>query len=190
MVMVLTFITETKGPKSTDDKAATKEKPKKAKKSKKDSHTDSSENGRGNYDSRVTIEVLDDASPDGTPRLDEDSENYRKIELQKEKLAARQASERKFRKLPFDEEKMRVVKGADTFVRTSGLSAVDIEKERQRLMRIEDSARSRAQRDGPITRASAPTAASSTRSARSPTRWASVSWASAPPPNGPTTRCR
>jgi len=108
---------------------------------------ETNDTNRGNYDARVTIEVLDDASPDGTPRLDEDSANYKKIQLQKEKLAAKQASEKIFRKLQFDEEKMRVTKGADTFVRTSGLSAGDIEKERLRLARIEESARSRAQRE-------------------------------------------
>eukprot|EP01032_Pedospumella_encystans_P025417 gene25417-28729_t len=113
--------------KSADEKGESKSK--KIKKAKKDKVVETNDTSRGNYDARVTIEVLDDASPDGTPRLDEDSANYKKIQQQKEKLAAKQASEKVFRKLQFDEEKMRVTKGADTFVRTSGLSAGDIEQE-------------------------------------------------------------
>lgn len=98
------------------------------------------------YDSsaRVTVEVLDDASPDNTPRLDDD--NTRKLRQQSSiyndlKTAALHDSESVYRTLKFATEKGRVEKNDDVFVPAPGVSLQDIESERTRLARIEDSAR-------------------------------------------------
>lgn len=143
------YLIETKSKGKPEEKSQTKDtqKPKKQKRQKRD--TTSSSGFAGDYipDSRMTIEVLDDASPDATPRLDEDDENDRKIALEKNKLASKALAEKKFRKLQFEDEKGRVVKGADTFVRSGNVTVADIESERRRLIKLEESARNRAKRE-------------------------------------------
>jgi len=104
--------------------------------------------GRGLIpDSRVTIEILDDASPDATPRVDEESENFKKIQREKAKLAAMQSAEQQYRGLQFNEEKSRLLDGKDTFVAGIDTTAQDVEIERQRLAQLEESARARAKAD-------------------------------------------
>jgi len=95
--------------------------------------------------SRVTVEVLDDASPDTTPRLDYD------ITSEKERAAAtlREAqrvqnvrtAEKDFRSMHFIDEKIRVLNKHDTFVPAPGVSVEDVEREKSRLQRLEESAR-------------------------------------------------
>jgi hypothetical protein len=131
-----------------EDKKPSKENGKQSSKSKKvkrDSKTrDMDTTGTSFTENKTTIEVFDDASPDATPRLEEDDNNSRLIAKEKERLAAQHVAERSFRKLQFDDERGRVLKGADTFVPGPNVSAANIEQERKRLAKIEESSRAQA----------------------------------------------
>ena len=87
-------------------------------------------------DSRMAIEILDDASPDGTPREDDEAANFRKTKVMKQKLVEMQDKEKQYRKLEFDDEKLRLLLGNDTFVPGPDISIADIDKERQRIVRL------------------------------------------------------
>lgn len=97
--------------------------------------------------SRVTVEVLDDASPDTTPRLDYDiaNEKERAIAFQKEtqRIQNVRTIEKDFRNIHFMPEKFRVLNQHDTFVPAPGITVDDVEKEKRRLQRLEESARER-----------------------------------------------
>ena len=98
--------------------------------------------------SRVTVEVLDDAGQDATPRDD--------IELKREKLRDQllaaeaeqvrlmQASESGYRTSQFPQEKTRVARRDDTFVHAPTVRIGDVNREKSRLDRLEDSARAMA----------------------------------------------
>jgi hypothetical protein len=89
----------------------------------------------------MTIEILDDASPDATPREDDEAASFKRTKLMKQKLVEMQDKEKQYRKLEFDEEKLRLLLGNDTFVPGPDISIADIDKERQRIARLEESAR-------------------------------------------------
>mmetsp|Transcript_20671 Transcript_20671/g.29677 ORF Transcript_20671/g.29677 Transcript_20671/m.29677 type:complete len:1492 (+) Transcript_20671:118-4593(+) len=96
--------------------------------------------------SRVTVEVLDDASPDNTPRLDyDDNKQSRKDASQNnaQKAKSLQDSENIYRQLKFHSEKGRVLKNDDTFVPAPGITSDDVEAERTRLVVLEESARTK-----------------------------------------------
>lgn len=98
--------------------------------------------------SRVTVEVLDDASPDHTPR-----EGY--VSLGKSGTGEEGASksqsiskgiqaiqtEAAVRDQVFDAERSRLSAEMDTFVPGPGVTTADVQKERDRLQNIENSAR-------------------------------------------------
>lgn len=94
---------------------------------------------------RATVEILDDASPDVTPRLDDKAikERERQLKSEKTRLLNLQAKEKNFVQMGFDAEKQRVLSKRDTFVPGPDVSASDIEKERARLARLEESARAK-----------------------------------------------
>mmetsp|Transcript_21852 Transcript_21852/g.36825 ORF Transcript_21852/g.36825 Transcript_21852/m.36825 type:complete len:1703 (+) Transcript_21852:133-5241(+) len=96
---------------------------------------------------RVTVEVLDDASPDNTPRLDiyqgnKESKREQAMKNQKahEKLLQ---SEEHFRHQKFGEERTRVLTNNDVFVPAPGVSAEDVERERERLQELQKTAQIR-----------------------------------------------
>ena len=98
--------------------------------------------------SRVTVEVLDDAGQDATPRDD--------VELKREKLRDQllaaeaeqvrltQASEAGYRTSHFPQEKNRVARRDDTFVPAPTVRIGDVNREKSRLDRLEESARAKA----------------------------------------------
>lgn len=100
--------------------------------------TDCSELG-GN---RMTIEILDDASPDTTPRGDKWSNsvaNKTAIDLERAKDTYKKESH--YRNLQFQGEKKRVLTRTDIFVPGPGVTVEDVDNERARLTKIEDSGR-------------------------------------------------
>lgn len=131
--------------KKTGKEASKSGKVKKAKREPKSATTD--DIPLGYVENKTTIEVFDDASPDATPRLDEDDINKKVIAREKARLAEQQVAEKRYRKLQFEDERGRVMKGADTFVANANVTAADIEAERLRLAKIEESARSKAKRE-------------------------------------------
>ena len=92
-------------------------------------------------DGRSTVEILDDASPEGTPRQTDkvrEAENAAK----RVKLRELMGFEEPFGAMKFGDEKKRVDGKADTFVPyKEGISASDVDKEWSRLMKLEESAR-------------------------------------------------
>lgn len=97
---------------------------------------------------RITVEVLDDTSPDHTPRLDD--ENKRSLRHQESVLNSNLVSsinkaEDDYKNLRFSSERDRVTKKNDTFVPAPGVTVKDIEVERLRLAQIEESARLKQQ---------------------------------------------
>ena len=135
------YILDHSAKEKVESKSTTKEasKPKKGKKTKREKIE---EDIRASFnDTRMTIEVLDDASPDATPRLDEQLIHMKKLELEKQRLNEQQIAEKKYRKLQFDEEKERVIKNNDTFIPGPNVTVKDIENERKRLIKIEESSK-------------------------------------------------
>ena len=91
---------------------------------------------------RITVEVLDDASPDSTPRQDyELKKNIAIPSLTVSDAKTISIREDRYGKLPFQAEKNRVVSKNDTFVPAPNISITDIDVERDRLSRLEDIAR-------------------------------------------------
>ena len=98
--------------------------------------------------SRVTVEVLDDAGQDATPRDD--------VELKREKLRDQllaaeaeqvrltKAAEAGYRTSQFPQEKTRVARQDDTFVPAPTVRIGDVNREKSRLDRLEESARAKA----------------------------------------------
>ena len=98
---------------------------------------------------RVTVEVLDDAGEDLTPRDDAD---LKREKLRNQLFAAEQeqfrqlrSSEEPYRTFQFAQEKTRVAKRDDTFVPAPTVRISDVNKERARLDQLEESARRKAQ---------------------------------------------
>eukprot|EP01038_Epipyxis_sp_PR26KG_P004402 gene4402-6226_t len=89
-------------------------------------------------ENRKTVEILDDASPDNTPRIDESKQ---KNSSNFQNKSVDETSENTYRKMLFNDEKSRVQSGTDTFVPNSQLSIKDVEVERKRLQKIEESAK-------------------------------------------------
>jgi len=96
---------------------------------------------------RITVEVLDDASPDNTPRGEEEvkSEKARKRSQREDAVRMQNMTEKEadFRKLNFDHEKTRLLQNDDVFVPAPGVTAEDVKKERERLNKLEESARNK-----------------------------------------------
>ena len=94
---------------------------------------------------RVTVEVLDDASPDITPRGEEES---KLIEERLKTVVENQAhskqlrkSETIYRESDFTQEKDRILANSDVFVSAPGVSAEDVKTERERLVKLEAAAK-------------------------------------------------
>lgn len=96
---------------------------------------------------RVTVEVLDDASPDNTPRLDiyeSNKESRKEASMKNQKAHAKLLqSEDHFRKQKFAGEKTRVLAKDDVFVPAPGVTAQDVELERARLTQLQATAQLR-----------------------------------------------
>jgi hypothetical protein len=96
-------------------------------------------------DSRMTVEVLDDASPDNSPRDVEDDKKRMKrmLQAQRQSLKQKQSkiTEDQFRSINFDNEKTRVEGKRDLFFSAPGISADDVTVERERLTKLEESSR-------------------------------------------------
>eukprot|EP00606_Chrysophyceae_sp_TOSAG23-5_P000215 GSChrysophyteH2.ASY1.ANO1.1443.1 assembled CDS len=94
---------------------------------------------------RVTVEVLDDASPDVTPRGEEEekrrSDRIEALAKTAAHLQNMKETESIYRKNDFDGEKARILANSDIFVSAPGVSAGDVEKERLRLNKLEEAAR-------------------------------------------------
>jgi hypothetical protein len=92
---------------------------------------------------RATVEIFDDASPDVTPRMDNEARNnkMKKIEEQINNLKKTQNAEQAFRKMNFEDEHSRVSAKRDIFVPGPTISGDDVKSERDRLNRLEESAR-------------------------------------------------
>ena len=94
---------------------------------------------------RVTVEVLDDASPDVTPRGEEEekkrSERLREIAATDTMMKGMQESESIYRKTDFAKEKSRILSKSDVFISAPGVTAADVEKERIRLQKLEETGR-------------------------------------------------
>lgn len=96
-------------------------------------------------DARVTVEVLDDASPDTTPRADDvvraTNARIKSVKEEQARLRGLKSTEDVIRKQSFYTEKSRVQTKADIFISKPGISAEDVSKEKDRLNKIEESAR-------------------------------------------------
>ena len=96
-------------------------------------------------DSRVTVEVLDDAAQDATPRDDMDIEKEKKqaqeAMLHAIKMKDLQSSELKYRTSQFEDEKKRLHSEKDTFVPAPTVTIHDVTIEKNRLDKLEESAR-------------------------------------------------
>lgn len=94
-------------------------------------------------ETRMTVEVLDDASPDVTPRPGYDMKKSRMKNIADDidQLKSIQKHENYYRKTSFADEKTRVNDSKDIFVSAPGISADDVRKERERLNKLEESAR-------------------------------------------------
>lgn len=109
-------------------------------------------NARNGADSsyRLTVEVLDDAGQDLTPRDDAElkREKVRSNLLAAEAAQVRQirSSEQSFRTYQFTSEQTRVAKRDDTFVPAPNVKISDVTRERSRLDGLEESARQLAHR--------------------------------------------
>ena len=88
---------------------------------------------------RATVEILDDASPDVTPRgLDGDDHP---VIAEKIKQQQYRNIEQNFRNLTFSEEQSRILSTSDLFIPSASVTTEDIERERQRLHRIQESSK-------------------------------------------------
>lgn len=98
-----------------------------------------------NSSNRVTVEVLDDASPDHTPRLDiyEGNKESRKEAYLKNMKAHSKLvqAEDHYRHQKFSGETTRVLSNSDVFVPAPGITADDVEMERKRLVSLQSSVR-------------------------------------------------
>ena len=94
-------------------------------------------------DGRATVEILDDASPEGTPRLDVNQRGrLQDIENDRKRLELLKSTEQYFRQMQFNDEKARVANKTDTFVPfQDSVTVDDVERERSRLLKIEEAAR-------------------------------------------------
>lgn len=92
---------------------------------------------------KTTVEILDDASPDATPRNDDDNDIQEVIEAEKQRIRRFERIEESYRNLLFEAEAKRISSTADTFVGTQRTQVEDIRKEWARLSEIETSARSK-----------------------------------------------
>jgi hypothetical protein len=94
---------------------------------------------------RVTVEILDDASPDVTPRGEEESklfeERMKTVEKNQEQGARLRKSETIYRDSDFSLEKDRILANSDVFVSAPGVSAEDVKLERERLVKLEAAAK-------------------------------------------------
>ena len=94
---------------------------------------------------RVTVEVLDDASPDVTPRGEEEEkkreDRIKELAETTQMLSNMEKTESIYRKSEFGEEKHRILANSDVFVSAPGVTAADVEKERFRLQKLEETAR-------------------------------------------------
>jgi len=94
---------------------------------------------------RVTVEVLDDASPDVTPRGEEEekkrSDRMKELAETSQLLSNMEKSESIYRKSEFGQEKHRILANSDVFVSAPGVTAADVERERFRLQKLEEAAR-------------------------------------------------
>ena len=90
---------------------------------------------------RVTVEVLDDASPDHTPRMDiyeGNKEARQETYLKNQKAHAKLLqAEDHYRHQKFGGETTRVLSNDDNFVPAPGVTAEDVEKERERLQSLQ-----------------------------------------------------
>jgi hypothetical protein len=93
-----------------------------------------------------TAEYLDNDSPEGTPRVDDQIERLAVLDSDKAKLNEIKHLEDQFRKMQFANEKTRVVSKNDVFVSKPGVSELDVVNEQLRLAKIEESARMRIAR--------------------------------------------
>jgi len=102
----------------------------------------------GNGGGRVTVEVLDDAGEDATPRDDamekRDALRRHLLETQMAQLQATSAAEALFRGASFERETRRVTRRDDTFVPAPTVNVYDVNRERTRLEKLEESARVKA----------------------------------------------
>jgi hypothetical protein len=94
---------------------------------------------------RVTVEVLDDASPDVTPRGEEETklfdERMEAVKENQEQGARLRQAETIYRNSDFASEKDRILSNSDVFVSAPGVSAEDVKMERERLVRLEAAAK-------------------------------------------------
>lgn len=93
---------------------------------------------------RVTVEVLDDGSPDITPRQDYEANKGNRLNKSISNImesAQLQESEEQYRQQGFHDEKTRVTAKSDIFVPAPGISAESVDKERIRLFKLEESSR-------------------------------------------------
>ena len=102
---------------------------------------DSDKNKKFLPDGRSTVEILDDDSPEGTPRQ-VDKVKEAENALRRVKLRELMGFEEPFREMQFGNEKIRVTGKGDTFVPYKpGVTVSDVDNELSRLMKIEDSGR-------------------------------------------------
>jgi len=95
--------------------------------------------------SRLTVEILDEGTMDMTPRGDDD-EKVRMARLKAlsddlAKLNQLKAREMDLQKLPFEQERTRVVRNGDIFVSAPNVPETAVYEERERLAMLEASAR-------------------------------------------------
>ena len=99
---------------------------------------------------RVTVEVLDDAGQDATPRGDTDTKRDKlRQELEATEVARFnkiKAEEDSIRSVQFQQERKRVTRADDTFVPAPTVSVHDVNRERSRLEKLEESARAKHHR--------------------------------------------
>ena len=102
---------------------------------------DSDKNKNFLPDGRSTVEILDDDSPEGTPRQ-VDKVKEAENAIRRVKLRELMGFEEPFREMQFGNEKIRVTGKGDTFVPFKpGVTVSDVDNELSRLMKIEDSGR-------------------------------------------------
>jgi hypothetical protein len=92
---------------------------------------------------RMTVEILDDASPDTTPRGDKwkPQATFQKTADELQRAQEKQTQESHHRSLQFRGEKSRVLGRADVFVPGPGVTIEAVDAERSRLALIEESGR-------------------------------------------------
>jgi hypothetical protein len=95
---------------------------------------------------KTTVEILDDASPDATPRDDNDEEIKQVISAEQQKNQRFQRIEESYRNLLFEAEQQRVLAKQDTFIGSKQTKAEDIRREWARLSAIENNTRDKRQK--------------------------------------------